>query len=69
MNTKTSKREQKRILVTGGAGFIASSLAEKLSERQENNIVIVDDLSTGMIKKVPCGIKKNIHFIKTSKKR
>jgi UDP-glucose 4-epimerase len=37
----------RKILITGGAGFIASSLAEKLAEDANNNIVIVDDLSTG----------------------
>ncbi|MCE8426660.1 MAG: NAD-dependent epimerase/dehydratase family protein, partial [Candidatus Methanoperedens sp.] len=33
------------ILVTGGAGFIGSHLAEKLSDN--NEVTIIDDLSTG----------------------
>ena len=34
------------ILITGGAGFIGSSLLSKLS-REDYNITVVDDLSTG----------------------
>ncbi len=34
-----------RVLVTGGAGFIGSHLAEALS--RENDVVVLDDLSTG----------------------
>lgn len=37
--------EGKRVVVTGGAGFIGSHLVERLAER--NSIVVVDDLSTG----------------------
>ncbi len=54
----------KKILITGGAGFIASCLAEKLSENSENNIVIVDDLTTGGIEKVPQSKHDNVRFIK-----
>jgi FlaA1/EpsC-like NDP-sugar epimerase len=35
-----------RILITGGAGFIGSHLAEKLLEAGEE-VYIIDDLSTG----------------------
>ena len=52
------------ILITGGAGFIASYLADKLSEKQENKIVIVDNLQTGALEKVPEGKFSNIKFIK-----
>lgn len=48
------------ILVTGGAGFIASSLAEKLAKDPANNIVIVDNLLTGSADKLPQG--DNIRF-------
>ncbi|NEN24045.1 NAD-dependent epimerase/dehydratase family protein [Cryomorpha ignava] len=53
-----------RILVTGGAGFIASELAEKLSHKKEDEIVVVDNLQTGMRIKVPEGMYQNIKFIK-----
>ncbi len=54
----------KKILVTGGAGFIASSLAERLAADPENHIVIVDDLSTGDIEKIPASKHDNVRFIK-----
>lgn len=53
-----------RILVTGGAGFIASELAEKLSHKADNEIVVVDNLQTGQRTKVPVGKHKNVKFIK-----
>jgi UDP-glucose 4-epimerase len=52
------------ILVTGGAGFIASELADKLSRNQENRIVVVDNLQTGLRENVPCGHHDNLRFIK-----
>ena len=39
-----------KILVTGGAGFIGSNLAEELSKKHE--VVILDDLSTGSAENV-----------------
>lgn len=53
-----------RILITGGAGFIGSCLAEKLAENPENMVVVVDNLRTGEIRKVPQSAHKNVHFIK-----
>lgn len=53
-----------RILITGGAGFIGSCLAEKLAENSENLVVIVDNLRTGELKKVPRSVHDNIRFIK-----
>lgn len=50
------------ILVTGGAGNVASALVEKLAEDKNNFIVIIDNLSTGDIKKV--SKKENVKFIK-----
>jgi UDP-glucuronate decarboxylase len=53
-----------RILVTGGAGFIGSSLAEKLAADKNNSIIILDDLTTGTKSKIPTSKHKNIQFIK-----
>ena len=41
------------ILITGGAGFVGSNLAEKLSENDHYNVTIVDNLSTGSKDKIP----------------
>ena len=54
----------KKILVTGGAGFIGSALAEKLISDKENTVIIVDNLSTGNFEKLPKLPKTNWNFIK-----
>jgi UDP-glucose 4-epimerase len=51
----------KNILITGGAGFIGSSLAERLADGT-NRIVLVDNLLTGSMENVPK--HPDIHFIK-----
>lgn len=56
---------QKKILVTGGAGFIASNLAGQLAENPSNEVVIVDNLQTGELAKIPISIHDNIRFIKS----
>ncbi len=43
-----------RVLVTGGAGFIGSHVADHLLERG-HEVAVVDDLSTGQREKVPEG--------------
>jgi nucleoside-diphosphate-sugar epimerase len=52
------------ILFTGGAGFIGSSLCEKLIEDPENFVVIVDNFSTGCPDKLPEKNKGRFRFIK-----
>ena len=54
----------KTILITGGAGNVGGSLACRLVEDQSNFVVIVDDLSTGAVSKLPCRSKANWTFIK-----
>ncbi|MEY7849613.1 NAD-dependent epimerase/dehydratase family protein [Natrarchaeobius sp. A-rgal3] len=50
MNGSESLSE-KRIVVTGGAGFVGSHLAERLAERA--SVVVADDLSNGRREWVP----------------
>ncbi|WP_412984466.1 NAD-dependent epimerase/dehydratase family protein [Pontimicrobium sp. IMCC45349] len=54
----------KNILITGGAGNIGSALSSVLATNSSNNIVIVDNLSTGSMDKVPKA--SNIKFIKAN---
>jgi UDP-glucose 4-epimerase len=53
-----------RILVTGGAGFIASELAIRLAADPANEVVVVDNLLTGDVAKLPAVMPPNMHFIK-----
>lgn len=42
-----AEQMKKKILVTGGAGFIGSHLCEKLAESEENIVYSLDNYSTG----------------------
>jgi UDP-glucose 4-epimerase len=53
-----------RVLVTGGAGFIASELAIRLAADPANEVVVVDNLLTGDVAKLPAVMPPNMHFIK-----
>jgi len=53
---------KRKILITGGAGFIGSSLAYKLAEDKGNVITIVDNLLTGDVNRIPK--LDNVKFIK-----
>jgi len=55
----------RKILVTGGSGFIGSALVERLIADKENQVVVIDDLSTGHIKKLPFAEHNNLQFIKS----
>lgn len=52
-----------KILVTGGAGNVASALIARLAQDTDNMIVIADNLLTGDMSKVPKD-KSNVVFIK-----
>jgi UDP-glucose 4-epimerase len=45
-----------RILVTGGAGFIGSHVAEEL-DRRGHDVTVLDDLSGGFVENVPEGAR------------
>ena len=52
-----------KILVTGGAGNIASALVERLISDENNFVVIFDNLSTGFLSKLPSQSRSNWKFI------
>lgn len=55
----------KNYLVTGGAGFIGSCMAEKLAADKEVQVIIVDNLITGSLDKLPdAKLFPNVKFIK-----
>ena len=54
--------KNKNILITGGAGFIGSHIANELME--DNNITIIDNLSTGSMKNLNTPEHENLNFIK-----
>lgn len=54
----------KKILVTGGAGFIASVLADRLTADPDNFVVAIDNLLTGTLDNIPGGEQENYTFIK-----
>jgi UDP-glucose 4-epimerase len=53
-----------RILITGGAGFIASDVAAKLAADKDNEVVVVDNLLTGDVSKLPTSDVQRLKFIK-----
>ncbi len=59
----------RKILITGGAGFIASCLADRLVQDPDNYIILVDNLLTGSKSKLPSSRYKNWHFIKADVNR
>lgn len=65
MVEKRKGMKDQKVLVTGGAGFIGSHLAGELAK--ENEVIIIDDLSTGTLENIRELIKKeNVNFIKGS---
>lgn len=53
-----------KILVTGGAGNVGGALVQKLIEDNSNFVVVVDNLSTGFLSKLPSIEFTNWKFIK-----
>jgi len=56
--------EDKKILITGGAGCIGSNLSKKFSELNVKKVIILDDLSSAYEWNVPKA--ENIKFVKGS---
>lgn len=57
--------KDKRVVITGGAGFIGSNIAEELAS--DNEVVIIDDLSTGHLRNIEHLVKlTNVRFIQGS---
>lgn len=58
--------KKKKVIVTGGAGFIGSNLAEELAQRGYQ-VVIIDDLSTGNLGNIQAVLPAGqINFIEGS---
>lgn len=55
---------RQRILITGGAGNVGGSLACRLAASPHNEVVVVDNLVTGSMRKLPSPRPPNFHFIK-----
>tara|TARA_B100000809_G_scaffold266929_1_gene333159 strand:+ start:2125 stop:3069 length:945 start_codon:yes stop_codon:yes gene_type:complete len=56
-------KNKTNILVTGGAGNVGSALVERLIEDPMNIVVVVDNLLTGSIEKIPKAPNNNLTFI------
>ncbi|MCC6181131.1 MAG: NAD-dependent epimerase/dehydratase family protein [Bacteroidia bacterium] len=56
----------RKILVTGGAGNVGGALVEELILDKNNFVVVVDNLSTGYLYKLPSNEKTNWKFIKAN---
>jgi UDP-glucose 4-epimerase len=61
-------RTSKRVLVTGGAGFIGSHVVERFLA-EGHAVVVLDDLSTGKMTNLPSGIDCRIEKVQSSAAR
>ena len=53
-----------KILITGGAGFLGSNLAYRYANNKENEVYIVDNLSTGKIDNIEeLILKEKVYFL------
>jgi UDP-glucose 4-epimerase len=65
MFAAVNRMKNKRVAITGGAGFIGSNLADELAI--DNTVIIIDDLSTGRIENIAdLTDKENVTFIQGS---
>lgn len=61
MNQEQNELKGKKILVTGGAGFIGSNLIDRLAP--DNKVIVLDNLSTGLLSNLDKS-KAQITFVK-----
>ena len=60
------KNNLKKVVITGGAGFIGSNLIKKLIEKDIEKILVIDDLSTGNLDNITEFKKNNlIEFVES----
>ena len=58
------REEMRKVIVTGGAGFIGSNLAEELLSR-DYYVIVLDDLSTGKLENIRGLLRKdNVEFVR-----
>jgi UDP-glucuronate decarboxylase len=57
-------KNRKKIVITGGAGNIGSALVHRLLQNEQNQVVVIDNLSTGFAYKLPEGFNERFKFIK-----
>jgi len=55
---------KKKVLVTGGAGFVGSNIVERLLDLNAEEVIVLDNLFTGSLENLP--EHKNLKFIKGS---
>tara|TARA_B000000565_G_scaffold254306_2_gene232426 strand:- start:465 stop:1451 length:987 start_codon:yes stop_codon:yes gene_type:complete len=48
----TTNKNLKKVIITGGAGFIGSNLTKKLIDNDAEKILIIDDFSTGKMSNI-----------------
>ena len=61
----SGKKMQKRVVITGGAGFIGSHLCERFLNNNNMEIICLDNLLTGSLSNIEHLFKnKNFNFIK-----
>ncbi|MEJ7826557.1 MAG: NAD-dependent epimerase/dehydratase family protein [Segetibacter sp.] len=58
-----------KILITGGAGNVGGALAQRLIDNPNFHVVVVDNLATGKIDKLPFALHNNFKFIKADVNR
>lgn len=63
-STNIDASRERKILITGGAGNVGGSLACRLTQSPLNEVVVVDNLVTGSIDKLPPSDLPNFRFIK-----